>query len=183
MTKKEEESIEIGELLYHLSPSERDAFVDYALEESAPRVQGREYIRRDLICPSGKDTYLTYYDAQNALKQRGKDNKKPYHCDLCGYYHLTSKVNKTGIKQKKYSRKHHRQVLTEPKNIIPQRNELYYEEIKKKFDRGEYRWMKSKKDKVMPHGLKSTDLGDLLKIALEEKETKKEENNYVEATS
>jgi len=35
--------------------------------------------------------------------------------------------------------------------------------------------MKSKKDKSMPYGLKSTDLGDLLKIALEEKETKKEE--------
>lgn len=48
------------------------------------------YINRELTCPCGKDTYATRQDAENAIKQRDKDNKHSYRCSICGHFHLTS---------------------------------------------------------------------------------------------
>lgn len=54
---------------------------------------GIDYIAHNLSCPSGKDVYVTYSDAYQALKQRGSSrraNKKIYKCEICGHYHLTT---------------------------------------------------------------------------------------------
>lgn len=51
-----------------------------------------DYVARDLSCPSGKDVYRTFNNANRALKQRkGQIDKYIYRCEICGYYHLTTK--------------------------------------------------------------------------------------------
>ena len=51
------------------------------------------YVDKTLSCSSGKETYATRQDAENALKQRHNSNKRSYRCVHCGHFHLTSNKN------------------------------------------------------------------------------------------
>jgi len=81
---------------------------DNNLEESLTYDSGEDYIARDLSCPCGKDVYRTFSDAEKMLKQRGKrgDKKIVYKCEICGYFHISTKTNHTGIKRNRYDRKY-----------------------------------------------------------------------------
>lgn len=68
------------------------------------KVRGENYISKDHICPCGKDTYDSYEKAKKALKLRNKTNKEIYKCEICGYWHFTSKDGK-GNKHRKYDKK------------------------------------------------------------------------------
>jgi hypothetical protein len=63
---------------------------------------------RQAGCPSGKTILRTEKEAQTELvgtlvrKNRGNNRRKEcrwYHCNLCGFYHLTSKPIKTQPKE------------------------------------------------------------------------------------
>ena len=62
------------------------------------RDRGENYISTEHTCPCGKDTYDTYENAKRALKLRNRKSKDIYKCEICGYWHLTSK---DGSKRKK----------------------------------------------------------------------------------
>lgn len=52
-----------------------------------------DYVDHDVECPTAKDAYATYEEAQRALKQKSpKDQrvKRIYRCEICGYYHYTT---------------------------------------------------------------------------------------------
>ena len=71
----------------------------------------QEYVERNLSCPSGKDVYLSYQDAENALRQRGadkKNKKRVYRCSICGHYHLTTNDGAGKLKRKYDRRKSER---------------------------------------------------------------------------
>lgn len=77
---------------------------EYEIEGRKCKCQ--EYVDRTLFCPSGKDVYLAYQDAENALRQRGvikKDKKRVYRCSICGHYHLTTNDG-FGNRKQKYER-------------------------------------------------------------------------------
>ena len=57
------------------------------------------YVDETLSCPSGKETYATRQDAENAIRQRHNSNKRSYRCVHCGHFHLTSNDN-TNKRQK-----------------------------------------------------------------------------------
>lgn len=66
--------------------------------------RGEDCVSKTHSCPCGKDTYETYEKAKKALKQRHKDNKTIYKCNICGFYHLSSK-NSEGKKKKRYDKR------------------------------------------------------------------------------
>lgn len=79
------------------------------------KCQGQDYVDRTLSCPCGKDVYLTYQDAENALRQRGadkKNKKRVYRCSICGHYHLTTNDG-MGKRKKKYERSKSERYLTQ----------------------------------------------------------------------
>lgn len=52
-----------------------------------------DYVDHDIECPTAKDAYATYEEAQRALKQkspRDQRMKRIYRCEICGYYHFTT---------------------------------------------------------------------------------------------
>jgi hypothetical protein len=61
----------------------------------ATKIHHTNYISREINCPSGKDTYLTYERAKKALKMREYSDKTIYKCDICGHYHFTTKDGKS----------------------------------------------------------------------------------------
>lgn len=61
----------------------------------ATKIHQTNYISREINCPSGKDTYLTYERAKKALKMRGYSDKTIYKCSICGHYHFTTKDGKS----------------------------------------------------------------------------------------
>jgi hypothetical protein len=66
--------------------------------------RNHDNISHDLSCPSGKDVYRTFNHANRALKsRRGEVDKYVYRCDMCGYYHLTTKEQQKP--RKHYQRK------------------------------------------------------------------------------
>ena len=70
------------------------------------KCKGQEFVDRNLTCPCGKDVYLTYQYAENALRQRGadkKNKKRVYRCSICGHYHLTTN-DWVGKRKKRYDR-------------------------------------------------------------------------------
>ena len=70
------------------------------------KCKGQEYVDRNHSCPCGKDVYLSYQDAENALRQRGagkKNKKRVYRCSICGHYHLTTNDG-AGKSKRKYDR-------------------------------------------------------------------------------
>lgn len=79
------------------------------------KCKGQDYVDRTLSCPCGKDVYLTYQDAENALRQRGadkKNKKRVYRCSICGHYHLTTNDG-VGKRKKKYDRSKSERYLTQ----------------------------------------------------------------------
>lgn len=60
----------------------------------AEREHRKNYVMQDVECPAAKDAYLTYEDARRALSQRPlqeQKDKRIYRCDICGYWHFTTK--------------------------------------------------------------------------------------------
>ena len=54
----------------------------------------KNYVVHGVDCPAAKDAYLTYDDARRALRQRSlqeQKDKRIYKCDICGYWHFTTK--------------------------------------------------------------------------------------------
>lgn len=82
------------------------------LKGKITRDKGENYISTEHTCPCGKDTYDTYENAKRALKLRNRKSKEIYKCEICGYWHLTSK---DGSKRKK---KFDKRTRTKPINII-----------------------------------------------------------------
>lgn len=81
--------------------------------------KGQNCIAKDFECECGKDVYITYNDAEKALKQRkGKNGDKViYKCPLCGYWHLHSKSRAPQEMKKKYDKN---------KKTKNYKNKLYY---------------------------------------------------------
>lgn len=65
----------------------------------ATKIHQTNYISKEIHCPSGKDTYLTYERAKKALKMREcvvkNFDKTIYKCNICGHYHFTTKDGKS----------------------------------------------------------------------------------------
>lgn len=61
------------------------------LQGEISKEKGTNCISTEHICSCGKDTYDTYEAAKKALKLRKNRDKDVYKCNICGYWHLTSK--------------------------------------------------------------------------------------------
>lgn len=75
--------------------------------------KNHDYIAHGKHCPCGKDVYLTYDNALKAFRQRNKQRDKQkdvYHCEICGFYHLTSRDGKPARKNK-YNTKERRKPI------------------------------------------------------------------------
>lgn len=73
----------------------------------AEREYGKNYVIQNVECPAAKDAYLTYEDARRALSQRPlqeQKDKRIYRCDICGYWHFTTKPSSHRRHCKGYNR-------------------------------------------------------------------------------
>ena len=80
---------------------DKEMLDEYLIKVMKPKHNNDEnyYIDKTLSCPSGKETYATRQDAENAIRQRHNSNKRSYRCVHCGHFHLTSNDN-TNRRQK-----------------------------------------------------------------------------------
>ena len=75
---------------------DREMLDEYLTKTMKPKHNNDDnyYVDKTLSCPSGKETYATRQDAENALKQRHNSNKQSYRCIHCGHFHLTTNDSK-----------------------------------------------------------------------------------------
>ena len=74
----------------------------------------RNYVVQGVDCPAAKDAYLTYDDARRALRQRSvqqQKDKRIYKCDICGYWHFTTKPGSHRYRCKGYNRSRGREEM------------------------------------------------------------------------
>lgn len=73
-----------------------------------------DYVEHDVDCPTCKDAYASYDEARRALSQRSLEeqrNKRIYRCEICGYYHFTTKPGSHQRRTKGYDRQRSRMDL------------------------------------------------------------------------
>ena len=92
----------------------------YGIQEK----ERRNYVMQGVDCPVAKDAYLTYDDARRALRQRSvqqqKDNRI-YKCDICGYWHFTTKPGSHRHRCKGYNRSRGREEMQPSGPGFPER--------------------------------------------------------------
>ena len=74
----------------------------------------KNYVVHGVDCPAAKDAYLTYDDARRALRQRSlqeQKDKRIYKCDICGYWHFTTKPGSHRRHCKGYNRSRGREEM------------------------------------------------------------------------
>ena len=74
----------------------------------------KNYAVRGIDCPAAKDAYMTYEDARRALRQRSlqeQKDKRIYKCDICGYWHFTTKPGSHRRHCKGYNRSRGREEM------------------------------------------------------------------------
>ena len=74
----------------------------------------KNYVVQGVDCPAAKDAYLTYDDARRALRQRSlqeQKDKRIYKCNICGYWHFTTKPGSHRRHCKGYNRSRGREEM------------------------------------------------------------------------
>ena len=73
-----------------------------------------DYVVHGVDCPTSKDAYASYDEARRALQQRSEEeqrNKRIYRCEVCGYYHFTTKPGSHRHAARGYDRRKGRRVV------------------------------------------------------------------------